>query len=159
MDFLPTIMEVLGVNRPPEQQSWAMDGRSILSLLQSPRQFRWNETEDGPRSIGLGYYDPKLTIANGYGYRYGKWKYVEGSVSCTVSDCRKPMLFDLDTDPGERRDLSQEHPEILGDLQAKFLDWHASVVHSRTHESRCETTQELSLPESLSSATQGGEIQ
>lgn len=155
MDFLPTVMEVLGVDRPAEQASWAMDGRSILPLLQNPTGFRWSDTPEGVRSIGLGYFNPKLNIDNGYGYRYGRWKYVEGSTSCHNADCNRPLLFDLETDLGERHDLSQEHPELLQDLQAKFLDWHSSVVNSRKHESKCQhTPQELALPESLSPATQ-----
>eukprot|EP01045_Picozoa_sp_COSAG04_P032304 COSAG04_NODE_6286_length_1365_cov_1.416272_1_plen_82_part_10 len=33
-DFLPTMLEVLGVSRPASQQAWAMDGISQLSFLQ-----------------------------------------------------------------------------------------------------------------------------
>ena len=32
-DFLPTMLEVLGVSRPASQQAWAMDGVSQLSFL------------------------------------------------------------------------------------------------------------------------------
>eukprot|EP00533_Pseudo-nitzschia_delicatissima_P015812 CAMPEP_0197261732 /NCGR_PEP_ID=MMETSP1432-20130617/122_1 /TAXON_ID=44447 /ORGANISM="Pseudo-nitzschia delicatissima, Strain UNC1205" /LENGTH=572 /DNA_ID=CAMNT_0042726015 /DNA_START=81 /DNA_END=1799 /DNA_ORIENTATION=- len=149
MDFLPTVMEVLGVDRPIEQQSWAMDGRSILPLLRNAMGFKWSDTEEGPRSLGLGYYDPKLNIAHGHGYRYDKWKYVEGSASCTISECRTPMLFDLEADLGERHDLSDIYPEILRDLQDKFLEWHASVMRSRKEESKCKGTKELAIPESL----------
>ncbi len=149
MDFLPTVMEVLGVDRPIEQQSWAMDGRSILALLRNATEFKWSDTEEGPRSLGLGYYDPKINIAHGHGYRYGKWKYVEGSTSCTISECRTPMLFDLEADLGERHDLSDIYPEILSDLQDKFLEWHASVMKSRKEESKCKGTKELAIPESL----------
>ena len=56
MDFLPTVMEILNVDRPPSQRDWAMDGRSILSLLKNPSTFRWQDYPDGPREIGIGYY-------------------------------------------------------------------------------------------------------
>ena len=151
MDFLPTVMEVLGVDRPKEQQTWAMDGRSILPLLRNATGFKWSHSEEGPRSLGLGYHNPKLNIANGYGYRYDKWKYVEGSVSCTVSECRKPMLFDLDVDMGERNDLSEVHPEILQDLQNKFMEWHTSIMKSRSEESKCRGAKDVAVPESLMS--------
>ena len=71
MDFLPTIMDVLGVCRPPQQQGWAMDGRSILHILQGKR---WKDTDLGEREIGFGYYDAKLALVHGWGYRYGRWK-------------------------------------------------------------------------------------
>merc|ERR1712137_1024627 len=40
-DFLATVMEVLGVERPEEQQAWAFDGVSALPTLQGqPRPDR-----------------------------------------------------------------------------------------------------------------------
>ena len=151
MDFLPTVMEVLGIDRPIEQQSWAMDGRSILPLLQNATGFQWADTEEGHRSLGLMYHDPNLNIQRGYGYRYGKWKYVEGSASCSDdSDCRKPMLFDLETDLGERHDISAKYPEILRDLQNRFLEWHHSVMNSRREESKCKNAEVIALPDTIS---------
>ena len=149
MDFLPTVMELLGVERPINQQSWAMDGRSILPLLKNATGFRWDNTEEGARSFGMGNHDPKVNAVHGYGYRYGKWKYVEGSVSCTLPSCRKPLLFDLSNDIGERHDLSKTHPDVLEDLQGKFREWHASVMKSRREESNCTNNKDLVLPESL----------
>ncbi len=151
VDFLPTVMDVLGVHRPIEQQSWAMDGRSILPLLRNATEFRWVDTEEGYRSLGLMYHDATISIQRGYGYRYGKWKYVEGSASCSDdSYCRDPMLFDLETDLGERHDLSNTFPDVLQDLQKKFLEWHKSVMKSRKEESKCKNAAELALPESIS---------
>eukprot|EP00536_Pseudo-nitzschia_multiseries_P000564 jgi/Psemu1/249692/estExt_Genewise1Plus.C_70067 len=154
MDFLPTIMEALSVDRPNEQQSWAFDGRSILSLLRNATTFKWEDTDEGPRSIGYQFHDPYLDVGSGWGYRFGRWKYVEGSVSCSVSDCKKPQLFDIEADIGERHDLSSEYPDILADLQLKFRDWHNSIMKSRREESKCRKTGELTMPQSLMSATE-----
>lgn len=55
-DFLPTVMQVLKVDRPPEQQNWAMDDQSILSLLRN-ESFRWEDTFEGTRRIGIGFFD------------------------------------------------------------------------------------------------------
>jgi arylsulfatase A-like enzyme len=148
-DFLPTIMEILNVSRPPEQESWAFDGRSILPLLRNPDTFLWKDTEEGPRSFGVGYYNPSSTVVKGWGYRYGPWKYVEGSISCTSSECQKPQLFNLESDPGERNDLAAEYPDILADLKQKFYDWHTSVMKSRSEESKCKKAEELPLPRSF----------
>lgn len=148
MDFLPTVMEILGVDRPPEQQSWAFDGRSVLPLLRNST-LRWQETEEGVRSIGIGFSDPKLDIINGWGFRHGKWKYVEGSISCEEKSCRKAQLYDLENDIGERHDLADEHPEILANLQIRFMEWHESVVRSRREESKCQHVKDLTFPESV----------
>lgn len=153
-DFLPTIMEILGVDRPPEQQSWAMDGRSILPLLSNHQGFRWQNTSDGPREIGIGFYDHKTTRVNGWGLRYGRWKYVEGSASCQQASCRKAQLYDLGNDLGERHDLSSMYPSLLEDLKQRFHVWHRSVMHSRKVESRCKRSKELNLPLSLTKETE-----
>lgn len=70
-------------------------------------------------------------------------------MSCTISECRKPMLFDLEADIGERNDLSEVHPEILQDLQGKFMEWQASVMKSRSEESKCRGAKNLAVPEQI----------
>ena len=137
MDFLPTIMDLLKIDRPESQQSWAMDGRSIVPLLQNPNGFKWKDHRDGEREIGIGYFDPKLSEVNGWGFRYGKWKYVQGSASCKVDACRDAQLFDLEKDPGERHCLARKNPMMLAILEKKFEIWHASVMKSRDEESQC----------------------
>jgi arylsulfatase A-like enzyme len=137
MDFLPTIMEILNVDRPEKQQSWAMDGRSVLPLLRNPSNFTWRETSQGPRSIGIGYRRPQRDVKNGWGYRYGKWKFVQGSQSCTISTCQQPQLFNLEEDLGERQDLSADYPDVLKDIQSRFNVWFESITKSRHQESGC----------------------
>jgi len=145
-DFLPTIMDAIGVKRPPEQESWAMDGQSIIPILKGQT---WKDTPQGERSFGIGYFDAKLKINHGWGYREGKWKYVEGSTSCNQDSCQKPLLFDLENDIGERHDLSQKYPAILSHLQHQFKVWHSSVMDSRKYESKCTKPTELHLPLSI----------
>jgi arylsulfatase A-like enzyme len=142
MDFLPTIMDILNVSRPTSQQDWAMDGRSILPLF---RGQRWSDTALGERQIGFGFWDPRLMLVNGWGFRYGKWKYVQGSPSCNVKECRRPQLYNLETDLGEREDLAMERPDILHDLQRRFQLWHESIMHSRRSESHCQKIDSLTV--------------
>lgn len=148
-DFLPTIMDALGVKRPPEQSSWALDGRSILPIL---RGQKWSDTKYGDRSFGIGFYDAKTTLNYGWGFRHGKWKYVEGSASCIGEEgapCREPQLYDLSTDLGERNDLSKEFPIVLAAMQHRFKVWHEGVMASRKYESKCTKSKELTLPRSI----------
>lgn len=147
-DFLPTVMELLHVDRPPSQRSWPMEGRSILPLLKAPSTFRWNATKEGPRSFGIGF--AHLKIGDGWGYRHGPWKYVEGSASCKQDDCRQPQLFNLDSDLGERHDLALKHPHKLKDMKAKFQAWFDSVMESRKQESKCRNANALRMPASFS---------
>lgn len=130
------------VDRPPSQQNWAMDGRSVLPLLKN--------TKTGVRSTGIGYYDAKLSVVHGWGYRHGKWKYVEGSTSCEQASCHQPQLYDLENDVGERHDLTGEFSDTLANLQKMFYGWHDSVMMSRRKESVCKKVKDLSPPLSLS---------
>ncbi|ADV64235.1 sulfatase [Isosphaera pallida ATCC 43644] len=49
----------------------------------------------------------------------GRWKYVvDGSIT---------QLFDLEADPGERRDLAYRFPEVARDLQNRLARWEAEM--------------------------------
>ncbi len=37
------------------------------------------------------------------------------------------MLFDLENDPGERRNLAYQRPALLQELQAMLAEWEAGV--------------------------------
>jgi arylsulfatase A-like enzyme len=140
MDFLPTILEALNVERPQAQQEWALDGLSLLPLLQAPA------TPMAPeRSIGWWYYGATPTVSKGYGFRQGNWKLVVGSASCTLEKCQVPQLYDLSVDLGERNDLSLDYPDVLSGLLANFSVWNASVAESRRTESKCD--EEFEQPE------------
>jgi arylsulfatase A len=106
-DFLPTIMDVLNVTRPAAQAGWGVDGRSLLPLLTSPAP-KVPQTQsvyrDGSHVMavhGMGWmynnWNAEAPSAH-LVYRYGRWKYVHRSKSCTHADCEAPMLFDLATD-------------------------------------------------------------
>jgi len=51
--------------------------------------------------------------------RAGRWKYLR--------DGGAVMLFDVDADPGERRDLSYHHPDIVADLERRLSEWEAGL--------------------------------
>ncbi len=56
--------------------------------------------------------------------RHGKWKYVQDGVVVE-------MLFDLENDIGERRDLAFQHPEILKDLKARLKSWEEEITKEK----------------------------
>ena len=51
--------------------------------------------------------------------RKGKWKY--------VIDEWNELLFDLETDSSERRDLSYRHPSVRRDLRRLLDEWEAEL--------------------------------
>ena len=54
----------------------------------------------------------------------GKWKW--------VASARGGGLFDLLADPGEKRDLSAEHPAGLRECKARFAQWRKAMDRAET---------------------------
>jgi arylsulfatase A len=100
-DLLPSLAELTGSKVPDDR---IIDGKDISDVLigkkdaQSPHQLHYYENE---------------------GIRRGDWKLVKkGSRS---------ELYDLSKDPGERKDLSRNHPELVKELN-RALQKHAASI-------------------------------
>ena len=133
MDFMATVMEVLGVERPESQKDWHFDGVSVMPILKG-------ETP-APRGIGWMFKEPVKSATFGYAFRYGKWKYVAGGVSCDASkatfNCSKPQLYDMETDYAENNNLADQMPDLLAALAQNFTVWYDSIHDSIENESNC----------------------
>lgn len=109
MDFLATVMEVLDVQRPESQKNWHFDGVSVMPILKGEKV--------AERGIGWMYMKATKSSKEGYAFRYGKWKYVAGGISCNPQqatfDCSKEQLYDMSTDWAENHDLADKEPEVL----------------------------------------------
>ncbi len=105
VDILPTLLDAVGATPPPEAQ-----GASILPLAQG---------------VGRGY--PRPSIASQYEHahamRLGGWK-------ARVAGSGVPMVYKIDDDPYEKKDLAETRPlerRFLTDALSTFLlyqqDW------------------------------------
>jgi len=102
MDLNATILAATGTRLPTGYQP---DGINILPVLtgQTPiveRQLFWRI--DRP-------------LRNQRAVRSGRWK--------MLLDASVYLLFDVDADPGERRDLAAQHPEVIVRLKSLLADW------------------------------------
>jgi len=149
-DFLPTIMDVLNVSRPAHQADWGVDGRSMLPLLNAPTSAFDRQDKDvyadsknvmPPQPMGWmynGWQDPQANGSDSHAaFRFGQWKYVHRSKSCSSPDCLAPMLFDLSKDISESTDVSKANPDIFAAIQRNFTTWYKSVLNSIVNESKC----------------------
>jgi arylsulfatase A-like enzyme len=70
-----------------------------------------------------------------FAIRQGPWKWIEGKsarqppLAARAAECQ-PQLYNLDDDPAEQKDLSEQHPEVAKRL-AKLLDQYRQQTHSR----------------------------
>ena len=105
-DLMPTFRELTGA-RPGK----GLDGVSLLPLLEGRR---------GQKEHKFLYFEFQ-ELGGRQAVRQGPWKLVHMDIR---SDNPRFELYNLDSDPGETRDLSAEHPDVLARLQEIMLQEH-----------------------------------
>ena len=124
IDLAPTFQQLMGGEAKPH----VMEGRSLHPLLHG-EDAPWRDhciseydycTRDARDAFTLDESDARLVMVFD-----GRWKYVH------VEQMR-PLLFDLETDPGELHDLgdSAAHQDQIARLREIHFDW-ARRHHSR----------------------------
>ena len=110
-DFYPTLLDVAGL-APEEGQ--VCDGVSILPLLQG------KEIPERPVFWHYPHYGNQGGTPGG-SVRLGKYKLIE------FYEDGKTVLFNLEQDISESRDVSEEEPEIASRLKKMLHDWREST--------------------------------
>jgi arylsulfatase len=114
IDLYQTFVALAGVQLPEDMQ--AMDGRSLLPLLQDPKADwpdrelffhcgRWNEGKREAMKFA------KCAV------RTEQWRFVNNT-----------QLYDISKDPGETTDVAKEHPEVIAQLRKSYDAWWESVL-------------------------------
>ena len=104
-DFYPTILDLAGIAGMPDQHT---DGFTLVPLLEgepglSRQEIFWHY----PHYHGSAW-------TPGAALRQGEWKLIE------FYETGKTELFNLEDDPGEENDLSEEYPERVTALKQKL---------------------------------------
>lgn len=107
-DIAPTVLDLLGLEQPKK-----MTGVTLRGLATSDPPAR--EPEE------------RVVVTEGRATRsllYGPWHYLlrepEAGRDGAAGFAGKELLFNLTTDPGERRDLARERPDQLAELRARL---------------------------------------
>ncbi len=88
-DGFPTFIDALGAK--PHKDDAALPGTSLIGIAQG----------QVPRRTVLSEYHAAGAMCGAFMIRAGKWKYIHYATA-------PPMLFDLENDPFERRDLGRD---------------------------------------------------
>ena len=113
MDLLPTFAAIAGAELPDAE----LDG-------QNATEFLMRKTEQSPRDEYLYYSGCLLT-----GVRSGKWKLVLprkqapsglGWWGRMIEAIPETMLFDLDADPGESKNLAVKNTDVVASLMDRI---------------------------------------
>lgn len=118
-DLVPSLLAIAGAKRPA---GVAFDGEDISATLlgraaasrQAPIHWRRPPDRKSWRPM-IPETLPDLAV------RDGSWKLL-----CDY-DGSRPLLYDLDKDPGESENLATRHQDIVARLTAAALAWHQSM--------------------------------
>lgn len=140
IDVLPTILAAAGVDVPADR---IIDGENIWPLLTSPHAKSPHEAIFGMQGPNLmivrsGRWKLHIRSPGGMPGRGEDWVDPRGPDGVTIlapyeqarpsaypgviggDDPKAMMLFDLEADPAEQRDVSKQHPEVVGRLKAIY---------------------------------------
>ena len=112
MDFTATMLQAAGV-KPP--QGIRLDGVDLLPVLSGRRpEFErtlfWRIDQTGRRQLAA---------------RRGRWKYIDDN---TMNRNFPELLFDLEADPSERKNLFASNQEQAAAMRKAALAWEAEVA-------------------------------
>ncbi len=118
IDLAPTFLDWAG----GAAQTHRLEGRSLVALLGGDRPEPWRDAvfcdsdfgaRGARRALGLAPNEARAFMV-----RTDRWKYV-------LFEKHPPLLFDLERDPRERRDLGRapDHADIRADLHERLFRW------------------------------------
>ncbi len=110
IDLLPTLIDMCGLEKPVQTR---FDGQSFLPLLLDP-QADWEERT-------LFVHNQRVDFPEKYKeYQVltERWRLVK-----RTSD----ELFDIQTDPGQKNDIADQHPEVVAALRQEYEAWWEDV--------------------------------
>ena len=110
MDLSATILAATGTEVPAGRES---DGVNLVPILDgkapaASRALCWRILQPGHFQVAV---------------RKAKWK--------LIWDAGMELLFDLESDVGERHDLGAEHPEKVAELRAEYIRWENEMAKAR----------------------------
>lgn len=109
MDFTATFLHAANAQAPTRERS--LDGVNLLPILKG-------ETPEQSRSL---YWRIERANRRQAAVRQGKWKWIQEPAGLPE------QLYDLSVDPGERRNLSYQHPEIVASMSKSYRQWAKTV--------------------------------
>lgn len=120
IDLYPTFTELAGATLPEKLQD--LDGRSLLPLLNNPEAFM----EDRTLFFHCGRWKAGERDSSKYkkcAVRNQQWRLVDNK-----------FLYDISTDPFQKKDVAKDNPEVVKKLSALFDTWWEASLPLMTNE-------------------------
>lgn len=144
IDLYQTFAELAGAQLPTDMQS--LDGRSLLPLLEDP-QADWADRE-------LFFHCGRWKTGERDTYKYRnnavrteRWRFVNNQ-----------QLYDIQQDPGETKDVSQQFPEVVSQLRKSYDQWWDSALPLMVNEGLPRIKGDHPLQQLYEAQQESGEI-
>ena len=119
IDVLPTLMEMCGLKRP---KGPPLDGVSLAPLTRG-------EAKAPSTKLGASWPDRTICVDNQRITNPVKW-----NRGCAMTDRWRLVdnkeLYDIKKDPGQKRNVIKDHPDVAARLRADFDKWWDSLADS-----------------------------
>lgn len=107
IDVLPTLLAAARVKADPE---WRVDGRNLLDV--------WTGKADGPERTLFWEWRSEA---------YYQLAAMRGPIKVVITGEKgKAEMFDVEADPGERRNIIAEHPALAREMERELRAWLAT---------------------------------
>ena len=133
IDIMPTVLEMCNIPLPKDKR---IDGKSLLPLMKTANAPWPGRTlffqQSRPDTQHRVYSDqPRLFVMAAA--REQKYKIVmisdsPGERDFAPASVEETKLYDIDDDPGEAKDISHEHPDIVSRMRSKYETWFNDVT-------------------------------
>lgn len=110
MDVFPTLLRMAG----GDPWQYELDGADVLPV--------WTRTGQSPHEFLFWEQGQQTAV------RHGDWKLVlNGQLEETLPSESRVFLTDLASDPGESRNVADQHPDVVTALSAAAQAWRADI--------------------------------
>ena len=129
IDIAPTILEILGLEPSPK-----MSGRSLLPLVRGTKEPDERVVaQRRPRYARAHRRQVARDLPRGRLRRRRCYRATTGDEDKCITVAEE--LFDLDADPGERRNVAKQHPDVMDEMRARLAAAKKNVVVAGTQAS------------------------
>lgn len=109
-DILPTLVDLCGLKKPAGAK---FDGISLASLLRG----RTERLADRMLVVQFSRMNHPAPTKGDACVMWGRWRLVQDK-----------ELYDVQADPGQKRNVLAEHPEVVAKMRARYERWWAGVA-------------------------------
>ncbi|MBI1830486.1 MAG: arylsulfatase, partial [Planctomycetes bacterium] len=125
IDIAPTLVTACGGEMPKDRK---IDGKNLLPL------WRGEKIDWPDRSLFFQWHRGNVPeLYRAFAVRTPRWRLVQpdGIPEKSKFDKTKLMLFDIERDPYEMKDVASDHADVVADLKKQYETWFNDVKETR----------------------------